>query len=258
MSDDTPVITTAPQAAPAPPDLSGAAAAIYAQLSPLGEGTTATELALAAKVGHSTAGKVLNTLEKLGLAARTPGGFNGRHRNPDLWHHTPALQDPSPEVCSQTPGSSEPSISATAPDQPDESGDSPQVTEQQDTDRSEGNTAHAEDDSRREDTDPDTSIGPAGSASETTVEEQEPASSATVPHRMSGRLARGALRAMVIEHLQAHPSEAFTATKISRVIEKSSGAIANALVTLAEQGIAERVSERPLSYRLTATATAAE
>ncbi|MFD8723896.1 hypothetical protein ACFV2H_39580 [Streptomyces sp. NPDC059629] len=48
-----------------------------------------------------------------------------------------------------------------------------------------------------------------------------------------------------------HPDEAFTATKISRVIEKSSGAIANALATLARQGIAEQASERPRTYRLT-------
>ncbi|MEV7975247.1 hypothetical protein [Streptomyces sp. NPDC086519] len=54
---------------------------------------------------------------------------------------------------------------------------------------------------------------------------------------------------MVIHHLQAHPGAAFTATKMSRVIEKSSGAIANALVTLARQGIAEQVSERPRTYR---------
>ncbi|MFD8723911.1 hypothetical protein ACFV2H_39655 [Streptomyces sp. NPDC059629] len=64
------------------------------------------------------------------------------------------------------------------------------------------------------------------------------------------RLAPGALRHMVIDHLQAHPDEAFTATKISRVVEKSSGAIANALITLARQGIAEQVSERPRTYRL--------
>lgn len=64
------------------------------------------------------------------------------------------------------------------------------------------------------------------------------------------RLAPGALRQMVIDHLSAHPEEAFTATRISRVIEKSSGAIANALVTLTKQGIAEQASEQPRTYRL--------
>ncbi|MGP3945517.1 MULTISPECIES: hypothetical protein [Streptomyces] len=60
---------------------------------------------------------------------------------------------------------------------------------------------------------------------------------------------------MVIGHLTAHPDEAFTATRISRIIEKSSGAIANALVTLTKQGIAEQVTERPRTYRITTAAT---
>ncbi len=66
------------------------------------------------------------------------------------------------------------------------------------------------------------------------------------------RLAPGGLRQMVIDHLQARPGEVFTATRISRVIEKSSGAVANALVALTRQGIAEQVSDKPRTYRLTA------
>lgn len=54
---------------------------------------------------------------------------------------------------------------------------------------------------------------------------------------------------MVIDHLQGHPDEAFTATKISRKLEKSSGAIANALVALTQQGLAEQVTEKPRAYR---------
>lgn len=54
---------------------------------------------------------------------------------------------------------------------------------------------------------------------------------------------------MVIDYLQAYPGEAFTATRISRAIEKSSGAIANALVILAQRGIAEPVTDKPLTYR---------
>ncbi|MFA3842765.1 hypothetical protein [Streptomyces aureus] len=64
------------------------------------------------------------------------------------------------------------------------------------------------------------------------------------------RLAPGALRQRVIDHLQAHPQDAFTATRISRVIERSSGAIANSLGVLARQGIAEQVSDKPRAYRL--------
>ncbi|MFF4602808.1 MarR family transcriptional regulator [Streptomyces sp. NPDC001339] len=69
-----------------------------------------------------------------------------------------------------------------------------------------------------------------------------------------GRLAPGALRQMVIDLLHAHPDEAFTATRISRIIKKSSGAIANALDKLANQGIAEQVTDRPRTFRLANTA----
>jgi DNA-binding IclR family transcriptional regulator len=55
---------------------------------------------------------------------------------------------------------------------------------------------------------------------------------------------------MVLEHLAAHPEEAFTSTRISRAIGRSSGAIANALVTLTRQGLAEQVTVRPMAYRL--------
>jgi Fic family protein len=65
----------------------------------------------------------------------------------------------------------------------------------------------------------------------------------------SGRLAHGGLRQLVIEHLTAHPGEAFTATRIGRVLDRSSGAVANALVTLTKQGRAEQVTERPRTYR---------
>ncbi|KOV55816.1 hypothetical protein [Streptomyces sp. MMG1121] len=60
----------------------------------------------------------------------------------------------------------------------------------------------------------------------------------------------GALRQLVIDHLRAHPDEAFTATKISRVIEKSSGAIANALDKLVKDGVADQMSDRPGTYRM--------
>ncbi|MFI1205806.1 helix-turn-helix domain-containing protein [Streptomyces sp. NPDC020883] len=77
-----------------------------------------------------------------------------------------------------------------------------------------------------------------------------PEDAATAPLSEKRRLAPGALRQMVIDHLQAHPGEAFTATKISRAIEKSSGAIANSLATLVRLGIAEKVSDTPRTFRL--------
>ncbi|SHL81456.1 hypothetical protein SAMN05216268_106286 [Streptomyces yunnanensis] len=55
---------------------------------------------------------------------------------------------------------------------------------------------------------------------------------------------------MVIDHLQAHANEAFTATRISRIVERSSGAIANALDKLVSQGIAKQVTDRPRTFQL--------
>ncbi|MFM9446937.1 hypothetical protein [Streptomyces acidiscabies] len=71
----------------------------------------------------------------------------------------------------------------------------------------------------------------------------------------TGRLAPGGLRQMTFDHLQAHPDEAFTATRISRAINRSSGAIANALVTLTRQGLTEQVTDQPRTYRLKKTET---
>ncbi|WP_026004601.1 helix-turn-helix domain-containing protein [Streptomyces sp. AA1529] len=65
----------------------------------------------------------------------------------------------------------------------------------------------------------------------------------------SGRLRPGALREMVLAFLAAHPDEAFTATKISRHLEHSSGAIANNLATLAKNGLTKQVSESPRRYQ---------
>ena len=48
-------------------------------------GSTAAELAEAAGLGRSTAGKCLVTLEQKGKAQRRPGGREGGRREPDRW-----------------------------------------------------------------------------------------------------------------------------------------------------------------------------
>ncbi|AXK36792.1 hypothetical protein DVA86_33805 [Streptomyces armeniacus] len=57
---------------------------------------------------------------------------------------------------------------------------------------------------------------------------------------------------MVVAHLQANPDTAYTATGISRIIDRSSGAIANALVKLTAQGTTRQVSDAPRRYQYTA------
>lgn len=247
----TPPAPSEPEPTPAP---TGMAAVIYAHLPSPEEAVSAAELALAAKIGHSTAGKALNTLEKLNLATRIRGTFESGHRTPDLWHRTPTVEDPAESPTDSTPDESAPSSS---PDLPN-----PAATH--------NNAGLDEPEPQSDGTAPATtavcnesSPNEAPAADESTADPQQPAAQeeaappAADQRGSSGRLAPGGLRQMVIDHLRAHPGEAFTATKISRVIERSSGAIANALVTLTNQGLAEKVSDKPLTYRLATTTPAA-
>ncbi|MBQ0987770.1 hypothetical protein KBZ10_25275 [Streptomyces sp. F63] len=287
MSDTTPDGTKQTQhPAPKPASLAGltgAPAAVYTALVGHPDGATVTELALSADVGRSTTGKALTLLEKQGLAVRTPGGHEGARRIPDRWRPAPEREAAPGEGTNDAPAEAQPEPSADPAPQPGplpEEGNSPdaettantpsapegivpdgstvfpvssqQSAPQPDPEAGDGDDNHVEN-PRDEDSDSpkqEESQPPHG----TTGQRPTPPGMAT-PYSANGkkRLAPGGLRQMVIDHLTAHPGEAFTATKISRQIEKSSGAIANALVTLAEQGVAEQVSEKPRTYRLAAS-----
>ncbi|WP_037913363.1 hypothetical protein [Actinacidiphila yeochonensis] len=264
MSDTTNHATTTPPTTPEPtPTPTGMAAIAYEYLPAPDEAVSAAELALAAKMGHSTAGKVLNTLEKLNLAVRIRGTYDGHHRSPDLWHRAPTTEEPSESLTIATPTETQPPASPSSPD--------PDVTPLH-SDETVGASQDAQ--PQPEPHNAPAGLGADGAASEVSRSEapadesdsglgqpagqRVPAPQVTGQPGANGRLAPGGLRQMVIDHLQAHPGEAFTATKISRVIERSSGAIANALVTLTNQGLAERVSEKPLTYRLATTGPATQ
>jgi hypothetical protein len=69
------------------------------------------------------------------------------------------------------------------------------------------------------------------------------------------RLGSGGLRALVVELLASRPDVEFTPTSLSHLLGgRSSGAIANCLNSLTEQGEAERTSDKPRRYRYLATA----
>ncbi|MFF2811809.1 hypothetical protein ACFVT2_32480 [Streptomyces sp. NPDC058000] len=318
---DTPH-TPHPTTAPAPlTDLTGSHAAIYTELTSLTEPATVTELALAAGIGHSTAGRALTILEKRGLAARTPGGHDGPRRTPDLWRLAPNDKAISSDGNSHSPGNNEstpsttntPALSATDAPEPvgnetgnsessvDNAGsvalttqsvdsetqpDAPDPAPHADPTHDTTSAAAAADQPDPDNTQPapDTEGTNPTTRQETAVAPRElgqnaehdksddgddkapapqaasepstkPADAITLPSAKR-RLAPGALRHMVIDHLQAHPDEAFTATKISRIIGRSSGAIANSLDKLASQGTVEQVSDRPRMFRLAASAPA--
>ncbi|MER8160240.1 hypothetical protein [Streptomyces sp. NPDC094472] len=260
----------APTDRPDPQQLTGATAAVWSALNSQ-PGATSTTLARAAGVGRSTTTKALRALEQIGLARREIPAAEDRGRPTHHWYATPA---PDKDTSSSRDTSDGPSTENSAgPEPATPHADDPTHTAQppaysDDTPRH--GQAHANDpdaeqmasdatDEAEQKTGSDSSptptpaLAPAAS-SEGTVQPGTPEGDrpTTLPSQEKIRLAPGALRQMVIDHLTAHPDEAFTATRISRIIEKSSGAIANALATLAKQGIAEQVTEHPRTYRHTA------
>lgn len=63
------------------------------------------------------------------------------------------------------------------------------------------------------------------------------------------RLGKGGLEALVLEHLTEHPGVEFTSTELSHKLNRSNGAIQNALEKFTGQGKVTRTSERPRRYR---------
>ncbi|WP_146241410.1 MarR family transcriptional regulator [Actinokineospora spheciospongiae] len=66
------------------------------------------------------------------------------------------------------------------------------------------------------------------------------------------RLAPGALRGMVEDHLREHPGEEFSPSAIGKALNRSSGAVHNALEKLVDNGCAMRTSDKPKRYSLAA------
>jgi hypothetical protein len=63
------------------------------------------------------------------------------------------------------------------------------------------------------------------------------------------RLGKGGLEALVLGHMKLHPKVEFTSTELSHKLERSNGAIQNALEKFAKAGTVKRTSERPRRYR---------
>ncbi|MFB4317626.1 MarR family transcriptional regulator [Actinomadura sp. 21ATH] len=69
------------------------------------------------------------------------------------------------------------------------------------------------------------------------------------------RAAPRPLRPEVIAHLNAYPDAEFTPGEIAKVLDRSSGAVANALDTLVKNGEAVLTNDRPARYRIAPRAT---
>lgn len=259
-----------------PATLTGAPAKIFEALTAQ-PGSTSAELATFAGVGRSTAGKALAFLEAQGMAVREPGDRTPAHATPDRWRRaTPTTPDtphpngdqitlnaeledsttPPPattdEHTSTAKDHTTPEISDTPAAQDTEANPNRQENTRQEQSRG-GSTTTEEHENDTQNTPPGPSMetAPTDTVDETTAEAHHmPETTVTAPPvTRPGRLQPGALREMVIAHLKANPDSTYTATGISRAIEKSSGAIANALVKLTAQGITRHVSDAPRRYQ---------
>lgn len=217
---DTPA-TSGPDAsdvalAPGAPD-TAATRAVWAALA-AHVTATAAELASTAGVGRSTANKTLAILEEAGRATRTAGAREGTQRLPDQWRAVIRVEPVEPAPTGLAIGTTDVGSHTEAPV----------------SDHYEG--AH-----RDEATEPNEAMAadlPTGDAGE------PPATGSA-----KARLGTGQLRDMVLVHLREHSDQDFTPSALSKVLARSSGAIANACEKLATEGAIAETSERPRKYR---------
>ncbi|QHA07870.1 hypothetical protein GQF42_35350 [Streptomyces broussonetiae] len=218
--------------------LSPAVLHVYTQLVAFTDPATVDDIAQAADTARSSTFKSLVDLEKRSLAYRNRGIKNGPDRHPDLWHavHTaaaPTFEQPGAREEPVAQAIAAPQAAAPAPESSHLLRDLHE------------STVHGTD----EKSDTSASKRAASSAPPparcSAALQPKDVTTATASPGGGRRLARGALRQLVLDHLNAYPGESFTATRISRVIDRSSGAVANALVTLSMQGLIEQVADRP-------------
>jgi hypothetical protein len=79
----------------------------------------------------------------------------------------------------------------------------------------------------------------------------EPASPAVQPPAGSGRLRSGQLRQLVLGCLAERPGQALSPTAVAKALDRSAGAVANALRVLAGQGAVTQAQAKPRRYAIT-------
>lgn len=181
-------------------------------------GATAKEISEYAGIGGSTAGKALTVLESHNLAYRERGEKVSGRRTADRWYHRPVEAEPDWLAADEAP--TEDKAATEAPEAADSATPAAEVAEP-------------------DPTEPETPTAPAA-----------PAEAKTAKPAPGNRLARGGLRQMVYEYLEAHPGDEVTAPRLAKTLGRSAGAVANALVKLTGQGQADLVGESPRRYRL--------
>ncbi len=226
--------------------------------------STAAQLALAAGIGKSTAGKILAAWAKDATVTRTPGVAQGGRRVADRWVITEADHTtPDPDnTAERTPAEAVPDRVANSPTataahaEPGEPAPTDQPTDQT-TDQTAEPTAAATPPVADNTDEPTNQPTPSSTADQTASIAATTASDAsdvtgpmtpTVVTGKAARLGKGALRGMVEDFLTGHPGEQFSPNKIAKELDRSAGAVFNALEKLVTDGWAVRTNDAPKRY----------
>ncbi|MGH3780012.1 MAG: MarR family transcriptional regulator [Pseudonocardiaceae bacterium] len=190
--------------------------------------STAADLSSDAGIGNSTAAKILARWANDGSVTRTPGIAQDRRRVADLWSIT---ESDAPSVTSEAAATQH----AAGTDDNAEtrsSGIRAQTTDTDETiadgDETDEVTAGAE---------PDTA-DPTADGKDTSDEGQQ----------TGRRLPPGGLRGLVEDWLRDHPGEEFSPSKIGKELDRSSGAVSNALDKLVADGYAVQTQDKPKRF----------
>lgn len=89
---------------------------------------------------------------------------------------------------------------------------------------------------------------PRTAAKETTGTPQ-PASKQPASKRPGGKLLPGQLQSLVLDHVQRHPDQDWGPSQVARALDRSTGAVGNALETFADRGLLTRTSTSPRRYQ---------
>jgi hypothetical protein len=213
--------------------------------------STATDLSIVAKIGKSTAQKILVRWAGDGSVTRTAGIAEGGRRAADLWAITEgdaAPVDSAPVDSAPVDQDDAPADDADATDTTQADPDNPVTPNATDTDDATPAEDAPTEPATTEPTDPaadddvqgtaDTDATDPAQTKPVVAEETETANNGTATTDADtatdsdggdkARLASGALRGMVEDYLRDHPSEQFGPTAIAKALGgKSSGAVSN-------------------------------
>ncbi|MEY9850269.1 hypothetical protein ABH940_007393 [Streptacidiphilus sp. BW17] len=214
--------------------LTPCAAKIYAALQ-AAPGSKVIALARVAGTANSTTANLLKQMERDGLVRRTRGGSQGNRLLPDHWYLATVPAPDGPEAPVSPGHDPDSSHAGDLTDTDDEAATPPAAPQEAGQPGETGTPAVHNGSTRAENPTAHTGPGPAAPSGE---------------EAPTGRLGQGGLRALVHAFLAAHPDAAHSPTRISRQLGRSSGAVANALVTLVNQRQAEMVTSKPRTYRI--------